>query len=126
LTFKGTFSSFIQDDDFHGEVWKTTEDANTTLLRLRSTEFENWALRIILGAGGTRARNAGKAVSAKHALYTKSFQGDPDRHCHKAVWMLAKPLVGTDDSTSKDKSVGGKASSSKDGAKESKKKGAAS
>ncbi len=93
LVTKGTFLQFLKNDDSVVVINESVEKARTTLIRIRTTEFENWALRIVHGAGKTRAKSVSKAMTAKHKMFV-SCDGDPARDAHKAVWAAAKPFVG--------------------------------
>ena len=56
--------------------------------------FENWIVRILLGGGGTKAKNPSKAITAKHASYTAK-KGQPARMVHGALWRIAQPAIGS-------------------------------
>jgi len=72
------------------------------LKRKQATEFENWIARIILQAGGTKARNVAKAISNKHLEFVNAANGgtakdknNPMWDIHPALWALAKPKIGS-------------------------------
>jgi hypothetical protein len=91
---RATFDPFLKGNHAGDEISALVKRTSETILRARTTEFENWVLRICANAGGTRVKNVSKALGSKHTEFVQQHKGDPARHCAAAIWELARPYIG--------------------------------
>jgi hypothetical protein len=93
LASKGTFTRFLTDDDYFGTVVNLADKAKAALVRAHTTELENWIIRIIFQAGGTKAKSNSKALGSKLATFNSQCPGSEfAKLVFPPLWQHAKPI----------------------------------
>ena len=69
-----------------------TKEANDVLARVRTTEYENWIVRIVFGGGGLKVRSVPKAITKQHVTFT-GHELDPSHWVHHALWTPTSKLI---------------------------------
>ena len=95
---------------------KVIADAAAVITQVLTSEYENWICRIAHGCGGTKVRNAAKAMMKYHSDFIgadgrEKMPRDPAEHLHPVMWRTAQAML----------SAANSASSSSDGADRKKK-----
>ena len=91
------FARFMTSTDLDNAIDDCITEATRTITRARTSEFENWCLRILLGAGGFNCKNVNKAITAKHNFFVGHAKGIiPRTLVMRELWALASPHIGND------------------------------
>ena len=90
--FRVLHLSFLSEASTFEQIDAMKDRLKAGLLRLSSTEYENWIARIVLGAGSTRVKKMSKSLNTKQFEFVR-VGGDPAAHIHPALSELAKPVL---------------------------------
>jgi len=85
----------MRGDDIASLIESARSDGEKAIALARTSEFENWVVRIVLGGGGLRVRSVQKAIETKYHTYVREHKGDPAKQVWGPLWLLAKPLIGS-------------------------------
>ncbi len=117
------FAQYVMNDELCGECGTLVDLCSRTMARAHTSEFEGWICRIALGGAGIKAKNIPKALLVKHSAYIDA-KGDPVNMCHRSLWAIAKPLIGSISDAKSSKLEAAAAKASKPEAKAAKVAGA--